>query len=183
MAQPPMGAPLANTPPRRMNLPTQTGCTRFVLGFLPLDISTDPGPPSPCSSVASASLSPTGGPAGLRGDDEATGRKGLRAMYWARRSMPSRSPAARRTLRSTLKPLWRQERIWRTTAGSRRTSGRRCVSRCRCRPQGAQRPQTSTAPRENPCEFGSTNTYSRHRTRPEGLEPPTLGSEDRCSIH
>jgi hypothetical protein len=34
------------------------------------------------------------------------------------------------------------------------------------------------------CEFGSTSArFSRHfLVHLEGLEPPTLGSEDRCSI-
>ena len=34
--------------------------------------------------------------------------------------MPGRSPAGRRTLRSTLKPLCRQERIWATRSASMR---------------------------------------------------------------
>ena len=41
-----------------------------------------------------------------------------------------------------------------------------------------QQPSQTTGAKENPVNANTTNKP----VRPEGFEPPTLGSEDRCSI-
>src|SRR5271155_5452926 len=50
--------------------------------------------------------------------------KGQRAMYWARRLMAAKSPPCRQTERSTLNPLWRQDRISSTSSDSMWPSSR-----------------------------------------------------------
>ena len=61
---------------------------------------------------------------GTREANDAARLNGQRAMYWARRWMPERSPASSRMLRSTPKPVWRQDRIWETTSGAIRLASR-----------------------------------------------------------